>query len=101
MSTMDSAVEAARRIVAAADGVSAFDGASRRAAIKRLNAATDDQYGVIQIARALLSSQSQVERMREALTKVRAEIHAVWGEGTDSTPLMDYIDAALNPKEPT
>lgn len=47
----------------------------------------------------LLSSSKAEGEMREALTKVRAEIFAVWGESTESTPILDFIDAALSPKE--
>lgn len=59
----DSAVEAARRIV------SEFEEPGR-------NGWLSSQFwprSAVQIARALLSSQSQVERMREALEKISAE----------------------------
>lgn len=65
----EEALELAQRIAAAADGVSASDGASRRAAIRRLNGATDNQYGVVRIARALLSTSTAMREMREVLKK--------------------------------
>lgn len=51
------------------------------------------------ICRALLSSSRAEGEMREALTEVRAEIFGTWGESTESTPILDFIDAALSPKE--
>lgn len=59
--------EAARRIVEAADNMNGSFGADRRAALKRLNAAMRDEYGIIQCARALLSSSRRIEELEKAL----------------------------------
>lgn len=67
---MDSAVEAARWIAEAADEVSASAGESRKETIKRLNAATGNQYAVVQISRALISTTERAERLRDLLNDV-------------------------------
>jgi hypothetical protein len=75
-------LKAAQRIATAADVVSASDGASRRAAIKRLNAETGNQYSVIRIARALLSSAAAEAEMREALEVTDDRLAPVqWADG--------------------
>ena len=39
------------------------------------------------------------EALEKVLIDVRAEIFGTWGESTESTPILDFIDAALSPKE--
>ncbi len=76
---LQEAVEAARRIVSAADGMNGSRGAYRRAAAVRFSAAMADEYGVIKIARALFSLATEVETAiaeeRERCAKV-ADKHA-------------------------
>ena len=106
----EEALEAARRIVFAADSVSASDGGPRKAAIKRLNAETDNQYSVVRIARALISSSKAEGEVipfdktdLAQLQQVREELRNRWRASAWQLLCRTIDDlesrAALSPKE--
>jgi hypothetical protein len=49
---------------------------------------------------AILAAAKAYQPMREALEEARAELFSWCGEGSGSQPVLDFIDAALNPAGP-